>query len=211
MADRPVRTFQMYLSLQDFNPQQPPLPTSKGPKLPSAPLAGANEGIPRDEKKPPQLPRYPNAHQAQLDYGTQSRPSSLLVSIFEPQGRLSRCHTGLTLYDVGGPPQLRADPLVPQAGPRTINRNPAAAAGEAGGEGTSDDRAARGPFFPVFRNAAHAATERVPASHIPTRYGYTTYTNPPLRNGGESGTKRIAICPPTRIHPGPMDKDTDPV
>lgn len=29
-------------SLNDFNPQQPPLPTSKGPKLPPAPIAGAN-------------------------------------------------------------------------------------------------------------------------------------------------------------------------
>ncbi|KAK1676613.1 hypothetical protein BDP55DRAFT_631239 [Colletotrichum godetiae] len=138
---------------------------------------------------------------------------------------ISRCHTGLTLYDVRGPPQLRAGPLVPQAGPRTINRNPAAAAGEAGGEETSDDRAARGPFFPVFvcvlgagilylAETLHMQPQNVcqlPTSHIPTRYGYTTYyTNPPLRNGGESGTKSIAICPPTRMHTGTTDQDTDP-
>ncbi|KAK1515530.1 hypothetical protein CPAR01_16651, partial [Colletotrichum paranaense] len=107
--------------------------------------------------------------------------------------------TALTLYDVRGPPQLRAGPLVPQAGPRTINRNPAAAVREPGGEATSDDRAARGPFFPVLvcllgagllylAETLHMQPQnacQLPTSHIPTRYAYTTPTHPCETEGGK--------------------------
>ncbi|KAK1455888.1 hypothetical protein CMEL01_04648, partial [Colletotrichum melonis] len=151
----------------------------------------------------PNYLRIPNVYQTQLD---------------RSHVPLSRWRTALTLYDVRGLPQLRAGPLVPQAGPRTINRNPAAAVGEPGGEATSDDRAARGPFFPVLLLGAgllylaetlHMQPRNVcqlPTSHIPTRYAYTTPTHPCETEGG-SVTKGIAI----QMHTDNTDTDSGPV